>query len=87
MHSEDCKCIDPCQSTKDEDKPEGFWRELFLLKPDISELGQILDETDPEFLLQFQHYPQQFFANAVIAVGSGKAPADENALEVRFPLM
>jgi len=39
---------------EDEDKPEGFWRELFLLKPDVYTLAEIVDNTDADFLLQVQ---------------------------------
>ena len=34
-----------------EDKSEGFWRELFLLKPDTVAFGKILEDIDTETLL------------------------------------
>ncbi|KAI4730114.1 DUF1741-domain-containing protein [Aureobasidium sp. EXF-10728] len=38
---------------RDEDnKPEGFWREFFLLKPDNARFGQILDDLEAIDLLQ-----------------------------------
>jgi len=33
------------------DKSEGFWRELFLLKPDTVAFGKILEDIDAETLL------------------------------------
>jgi hypothetical protein len=42
------------QEVEDDEKTEGFWRELFLLKPDIPQLRQILEDTDAEFLLHLQ---------------------------------
>ncbi|EPQ63839.1 Bgt-3334 [Blumeria graminis f. sp. tritici] len=45
------------QLFKDEDEvetTEGFWKELFLLKPDKPALLQLIDSLSPEDLLQFQ---------------------------------
>lgn len=39
------------QDVEDHEHTEGFWRELFLLKPDVARLRQILDDTDGEYLL------------------------------------
>jgi hypothetical protein len=39
------------QDVEGHEHTEGFWRELFLLKPDLAELKQVLDDIDPEFLL------------------------------------
>jgi hypothetical protein len=36
------------------EKPEGFWEEFFLLKPDPSSLQQILDDLSPDDLLHLQ---------------------------------
>ncbi|KAF4548238.1 Hypothetical protein D9617_30g011430 [Elsinoe fawcettii] len=65
----------------DEDKSDGFWRELFLLKPDILSLGQILDEIEGQNLLHSNHNSQQLLVFAVMAVRAGEAPQDEQALE------
>jgi hypothetical protein len=43
--------VDVVQDVEGHEHTEGFWRELFLLKPDLAELKQILDDIDPEFLL------------------------------------
>ncbi|KAK5175218.1 uncharacterized protein LTR77_000355 [Saxophila tyrrhenica] len=65
----------------DDEKPEGFWRELFLLKPDVPRLRETLEDIDADFLLHTQHQPQQLVLHAVAHVKGGEAPADENALE------
>jgi len=39
---------------EDEEKSEGFWKELFLLRPDILHLTQILEDTSADYLLQVQ---------------------------------
>lgn len=39
------------QDVEDHEHTEGFWRELFLLKPDAARFKQILDDTDAEYLL------------------------------------
>ncbi|GAB7342333.1 hypothetical protein MBLNU457_g0559t1 [Dothideomycetes sp. NU457] len=69
------------RNVEDEDSSEGFWKEFFLLKPDVARLCEILDDTSADFLLHVQHHPQQLFAHAIAAAKSGQAPADENALE------
>jgi len=69
------------RNVEDDDSSEGFWKEFFLLKPDVARLGEILDDTEADFLLHVQHHPQQLFANAIAAARSGQAPADEHALE------
>ncbi|KAF2766553.1 DUF1741-domain-containing protein [Teratosphaeria nubilosa] len=69
------------REVEDEDKPEGFWRELFLLKPDFSRLRGILENTDAEFLLEIQHQPQQLVFQAIATLKTGQVPSDENALD------
>jgi hypothetical protein len=39
---------------EEEEKPEGFWQEFFLHKPDPVSLRQILGELSPEDLLHRQ---------------------------------
>lgn len=70
------------QEIEDEEHDESFWSTLFLLKPDISSLQEILDNTDAEYLLHVQHAPQQLFIQALARVKAGVAPADEHALDV-----
>ena len=43
-----------CQEVEDDEKPQGFWTELFLLKPDIAQLRHILESTDGEYLIHLQ---------------------------------
>lgn len=41
---------------------EGFWKELFLLKPDTQRLREILEDTDPEGLINVQvHYKTIYY--------------------------
>ncbi|PNS20990.1 hypothetical protein CAC42_3327 [Sphaceloma murrayae] len=70
------------QDVEDDDKTEGFWRELFLLSPDTARLSQTLEDADAEFLLHTNHSSQQLLANAVATIRTGQAPSDEHALEV-----
>lgn len=47
---------------KDEEeveKPEGFWQEFFLHKPDATSLRKILDDLGPDELLHFQVQPSK----------------------------
>lgn len=39
---------------EDDEKDDGFWSTLFLLKPDSPSLQEILEDTDTGFLLQSQ---------------------------------
>jgi hypothetical protein len=50
------------QEVEDDEKTAGFWRELFLLKPDIPRLRQILNDTDADFLLHVQVWYKCLFA-------------------------
>lgn len=75
------------RENEDDEKPDGFWRELFLLRPDIPRLRQILQDTDADFLLQTQHQPQQLVVHAIETLKVGQAPSDENALDVSLPLI
>ncbi|KAK4547926.1 hypothetical protein LTR36_010645 [Oleoguttula mirabilis] len=69
------------EGVEDHEKPDGFWRELFLLRPDIPRLRQILNETDADFLLHIQHQPQQLLLQAIAELKADKAPADEHTLD------
>lgn len=42
------------QEVEDDEKEDGFWSTLFLLKPDTIALREILDNTDAEFLIHLQ---------------------------------
>jgi hypothetical protein len=45
---------DRFKEVEDDEKSEGFWSELFLLKPDLPRLREILENTDAEFLIHVQ---------------------------------
>ena len=67
------------------EKPEGFWKEFFLLKPDPQSLGRMLDEINPGDLLHLhQAQTRQLFARAVAALRNPYGVADLHALEVRI---
>ncbi|KAF1991683.1 DUF1741-domain-containing protein [Aulographum hederae CBS 113979] len=63
------------------DKPEGFWRELFLLKPDPSSLHHILDDLTADDLLHLQAHSHQIIIHAVDCIKASNAPSDEHALD------
>lgn len=67
-------------------KPEGFWLELFLLKPDPRALAEILSTLTADDLLHLQAHPQQLVLRAVGRIKEGVEPSDENALDVRGTL-
>lgn len=70
------------QDIEDDEKPEGFWRELFLLKPDLSRLRELLENSESAFLLHLQNQSQQLVRHAISHVKEMRGPADENALDV-----
>ena len=45
------KSVNGVQDVEGQEHTEGFWRELFLLKPDLPRLKQILEDIDAEYLL------------------------------------
>ncbi|KAG9711625.1 DUF1741-domain-containing protein, partial [Aureobasidium melanogenum] len=65
----------------EDEKPEGFWREFFLLKPDNARLGQLLDDLEAIDLLHASHHCEQFVSHAITYAKSGTSPSDENALD------
>ncbi|KAH0379571.1 DUF1741-domain-containing protein, partial [Aureobasidium melanogenum] len=65
----------------EDEKPEGFWREFFLLKPDNARLGQLLDNLEAIDLLHASHHCEQFVSHAITYAKSGTSPSDENALD------
>ncbi|KAI1815774.1 hypothetical protein GGS20DRAFT_575977 [Poronia punctata] len=65
----------------EDDKPEGFWREFFLLKPDRASLLKILHEFGPDDLIQLQPQTQQLFFRAVACLKTGNGTASLHALE------
>ena len=71
------------QDDQDMADSDGFWREFFLLPPDLGRLRQRLERLHPNDLLHLQHESQQLFSRAVLQIKVGKAPMDQNALDVR----
>ncbi|KAL1305131.1 hypothetical protein AAFC00_002056 [Neodothiora populina] len=69
------------QDGEDDEKSEGFWRELFLHKPDTARFAQMLDDVPPNQLIHIQHHAQQLLVKAVATAKTGNGPADENALD------
>ncbi|MCJ1421012.1 hypothetical protein MMC32_007374 [Xylographa parallela] len=65
----------------DHSHSEGFWSEFFLLRPDKASLQRRLEAVSADDLLHFQYETQQIFLHAVRHIKSGRAPADEVALE------
>ena len=61
---------------------DGFWEEMFLLKPDKPRLQQLLDGLSTDDLLHSQHETQQLFVRAIRQVKAGKTPSMEHALDV-----
>ncbi|KAK8130036.1 hypothetical protein PG999_002416 [Apiospora kogelbergensis] len=64
----------------DGDKPEGFWREFFLLKPDRVSLQRILGNLSPDDLISLQGQTRRLFARSVACLKQG-GPATSHALE------
>ncbi|KAK6845301.1 membrane protein [Apiospora arundinis] len=64
----------------DGDKPEGFWREFFLLKPDRASLQRILGNLSPDDLISLQGQTRRLFARSVACLKQG-GPATSHALE------
>ncbi|CAG8979118.1 hypothetical protein HYALB_00000251 [Hymenoscyphus albidus] len=69
------------EEESDHEKPEGFWREFFLLRPDKASLHRILDGLSPDDLLHLQNQTRKLFERAVACIKPGSAPADAHALD------
>jgi len=69
------------KDAEDNEKTEGYWRELFLLKPDRVNLQRLLLKLSPDDLLHFQAQTQELFFRAVGYIKAGNAPADSHALD------
>ncbi|KAI0900232.1 DUF1741-domain-containing protein [Annulohypoxylon nitens] len=65
----------------DADKPDGFWAELFLLKPDRLSLQRILARLGPDDLISLQLQTQQLFFRAVECLKKSNGVTDLHALE------
>ncbi|EXJ54197.1 hypothetical protein A1O7_09534 [Cladophialophora yegresii CBS 114405] len=60
---------------------EGFWRELFLLRPDKQRLYDILEPLTASDLMHMQIQMRTFFKRAVGEANSGMSPRNGNALD------
>lgn len=65
-----------------ETETAGFWREFFILKPDLSALKRILESLEPHELLECQHETRALFDNAIRTAQEAAGPADKHALDV-----
>lgn len=72
---------DDADHENDIEKPEGFWREFFLLKPDRPTLQRILSELSPDHLIALQVQTRQLFFRAVECLRKGTNIASLHALE------
>ncbi|KAK5136033.1 hypothetical protein LTR08_004287 [Meristemomyces frigidus] len=72
--------IEP-KDANDDEIPDGFWHELFLLNPSLPQLRQVLLNTDPDYLLHNQHQPQQLLLQAIAHLKTAHPPADGHALD------
>lgn len=68
-----------------DDRTEGFWRELFLLKPDGDSFRRLLDELSTEDLLHLQSHTQEFVYRSLACIQAHVSPSDSFALEVSRP--
>ncbi|KAK4237583.1 hypothetical protein C8A03DRAFT_44557 [Achaetomium macrosporum] len=69
------------------EKPEGFWKEFFLLRPDRPSLRRILDDIGPNDLLQLHHQTRQLFAQTIAALKNPYGVADLHALDTLSTFM
>ncbi|KAI1341704.1 DUF1741-domain-containing protein [Xylariaceae sp. FL0016] len=65
----------------EDDKPEGFWLEFFLLKPDRASLLKILSDLTPDDVIHLQPQTQHLFFRSVACLKKGGGTADLHALE------
>jgi hypothetical protein len=75
-------CQDEVDPDAEFDKPEGFWREFFLLKPDRATLQRLLGDLSPDDLIALHPQTRQLFAKAVACLKKGAGNTSLHALEV-----
>ncbi|KAG5926118.1 hypothetical protein E4U42_003645 [Claviceps africana] len=68
-----------------EDKSDGFWREFFLLRPDLRSLRKMLDDMSPSDVLLFEGRTREIFNKAIAAVKNGQGLAPQHALDSLSP--
>ncbi|KAL5628603.1 hypothetical protein BROUX41_003351 [Berkeleyomyces rouxiae] len=64
-----------------DEKPEGYWREFFLLKPDGPALRAVLSALPPSALLQYEARTQEILLQAIVALKRHRPAAITNALD------
>lgn len=67
------------------EKPEGFWTEFFLHRPDRAALRRLLNDLGPDDVLHFEARTNELFARAVGTLKTGSGAAPSNALDVCLP--
>ncbi|KAK0667093.1 hypothetical protein QBC41DRAFT_324596 [Cercophora samala] len=69
------------------EKPEGFWKEFFLLRPDRASLKRMLDDTPVGDLLHLSAQTRQLFIKAVQALRQPYGVGDLHALDTLSTFM
>ncbi|KAG6016991.1 hypothetical protein E4U54_008647 [Claviceps lovelessii] len=64
-----------------EDKSDGFWREFFLLRPDLQSLRKLLNDMSPSNVLLLEGRTREIFNKAIAAVKTGQGLAPQHALD------
>ncbi|OAA80690.1 hypothetical protein LEL_00235 [Akanthomyces lecanii RCEF 1005] len=70
------------QDVEEARQSRGFWREFFLLKPDLATLRNLLQDISPADMLALEGQSQELFSEAIEALKSGRGSAPQNALDV-----
>ncbi|KAJ3495890.1 hypothetical protein NLG97_g3060 [Lecanicillium saksenae] len=69
------------QDVEEGRQSKGFWREFFLLKPDLATLRKLLQDISPSEMLLLEGQSQELFGEAIDALKSGRGSAPQNALD------
>ncbi|PMB69446.1 hypothetical protein BM221_004090 [Beauveria bassiana] len=70
------------QDVEEGRQSKGFWREFFLLKPDLVSLRQLLRDISPADMLLLEGQSQELFGEAIDALKSGSGNVPHNVLDV-----
>ncbi|KAM3443117.1 hypothetical protein MY4824_000822 [Beauveria thailandica] len=69
------------QDVEEGRQSKGFWREFFLLKPDLVSLRQLLRDIPPADMLLLEGQSQELFGEAIDALKSGCGNVPQNVLD------
>ncbi|KAM3483634.1 hypothetical protein MY8738_002944 [Beauveria namnaoensis] len=69
------------QDVEEGRQSKGFWREFFLLKPDLVSLRQLLRDISPADTLLLEGQSQELFGEAIDALKSGSGNVPHNVLD------